>query len=165
MSTKCSQDLITPLFVGVDVSPEGDVVIICDIHLKVEAEATLSHFGIYAAFIFGSVVWEAFTVAYKAKMEAFKYCPRKNCVIEIDNSTIVSDESFDREFTKCGFTEDVIEIQEKIEFNLRHQMTLHLCPDIIDLLGDENGDSGTIRSNCSDATIATSKTAPSDPIN
>ena len=52
MSTKCSKDLIIPLFVGVDVSPEGDVVIICDIDMKVEAAAMLSHFGIYVAFIF-----------------------------------------------------------------------------------------------------------------
>ena len=58
MSTKCSHDLITPLFVGVDVSPEGDVIIICDIDLKVEAEALLLHFGIYTAVIFESVVWK-----------------------------------------------------------------------------------------------------------
>ena len=43
-------------------------------------------------------------------------------------------------------------------------MTLHLCPDIIGLFGNKNGESGTIRSNCSDATIVTSKTAPSTPI-
>ena len=62
MSTKCSNDLITPLFVGVDVSLEGDVVIICNIDLRIKAEALLSHIGIYLAFIFGNVVWEAFTV-------------------------------------------------------------------------------------------------------
>ena len=90
----------------------------------------------------------------------------KNCVIERDNSTLASDEiSFDREYAKCGFSEDVIEIPEEIEFDLRHQMTLHICPDIFGLLGDKNGNSGTIRSNCTDATIATSKTAPSTPIN
>ena len=69
MSTKCSDDLITPLFVAVDVSPEGDVVIICDINLRSEAEVLLSYFGIYLAYICGSVVWEAFTVGYKVKMD------------------------------------------------------------------------------------------------
>ena len=56
MLTKCSHDLATPLFVGTNVSPEGDVVIICDIGMKGEAEAMLSHFGIYLAVIFGSIV-------------------------------------------------------------------------------------------------------------
>ena len=56
MSIKLVQDLITPLFVGVDVSPEGNVVIICDISMKEETEALLSHFGIYVAVIFGIVV-------------------------------------------------------------------------------------------------------------
>ena len=88
----------------------------------------------------------------------------KNCAIEIDNSTIDSDESVDREFAKCGFTEDVLVIPKEVEFDLRHQITLHLCPDINGLLGDENGDSGTIRSNYSNATLATFQTAPSDPI-
>ena len=165
MSTKYSDDLITPLFVGVDVSPEGDVIIICDIDLRIEAEALISHFGIYLAFIFGSVVWEAFTMGYKVKMNGYQYCPRKNCAIEIDNSTIDSDNSVDREFAKCGFTEDVLVIPKEVEFDLRHKITLHLCPDINGLLSDENGDSSTIRSNCSDATLATFNTAPSDPIN
>ena len=55
-------------------------------------------------------------------------------------------------------------IPKEIEFDLRHQITLHLCPDINGLLGNENGDSGTIRSNCSDATLAIFKIAPSDSI-
>ena len=101
---------------------------------------------------------------YKTRIEAFQYCSLKNCAIEKDNLAIVSDESFDREFAKCGFTDDVIEIPTEIEFDLKHQVSLHVCPDIVGLLGDENGDTGTIRSNCSDATIATSKTAPSTPI-
>mmetsp|Transcript_13319 Transcript_13319/g.13136 ORF Transcript_13319/g.13136 Transcript_13319/m.13136 type:complete len:304 (-) Transcript_13319:117-1028(-) len=168
MSTKSAQDLITPLFIGVNVSLEGNVIIICDIGIKgeAEAEAMLSHFGIYIAVIFGSVVWEAFTVSYKASMEAFQYCPVRNCAIKRDTSTIALDElSLDREFSKCGFTEDVIEIPAEVEFNLKHQMTLHLYSDIVGFLGDENGDSGTIRSIYMDTTITTSKTAPSTPIN
>ena len=77
MSTKCSDDLITPLFVGVDVSPEGDVIIICNTDLGSEAEALLSHFGIYLAYNFRSVVWEAFTVGYKVNMDGYQYCPKK----------------------------------------------------------------------------------------
>ena len=132
--------------------------------MKGEAEAMLSNFDIYLAVIFGSVVWEAFTVSYKASMEPFQYCPVKNCAIERETSTIASDESFDREFAKCGFTDDMIEILDEVEFDLRHQMTLHLYSDIVGHLGDENSDSGTIRLNCSNATIATSKTAASTPI-
>ena len=56
MSTKSSQDLVTPLFVGIDVSPEGDMILICNIGIEVEAEAMLSNFGIYLAVIFGSIV-------------------------------------------------------------------------------------------------------------
>ena len=124
----------------------------------------LSHFGIYAAVIFGSVVWEAFTVEYKLKMDCYQYCPRKNCAVEIDNTTIDSDESVDREFAKCGFTDDVLVIPDEVELNLPHQFTLHLCPDINGTLGDENGDSATFKSNLSDDTLVTSKTAPSNPI-
>ena len=104
-------------------------------------------------------------MGYKVKINGYQYCPRKNCAVEIDNSTIDLDESVDREFAKCGFTDDVLVIPEEVEFDLPHQITLHLCPDINGLLGDEYGDSSTIRSKCSDATFATSKTAPSDPIN
>ena len=58
MSAKCSFDFVTPLFLGVDVSPEGEVVVICSLGMKVEAELLLAHFGLYVAHIFGSVVWE-----------------------------------------------------------------------------------------------------------
>ena len=34
MQTKSTQDLITPLFVRISVSPEGDVVIICNMSMK-----------------------------------------------------------------------------------------------------------------------------------
>lgn len=108
MSTKCSFDFITPLFIGVDVTPEGEVVVICSLDMKVEAESLLSHFGLYAAYIFGSVLWEAFTVEYKFKMDYYQYCPIKCCAVEIDNSSIDSDKSVDREFARRGFTNDVL---------------------------------------------------------
>ena len=102
--------LLPSLFVGIDVSPDDEVVIISDIGMKDEVEAMLAHFGIYATVIFGSVVLEAFTMAYKISMVSFQLSPAKNCAIEIDNSTISSGESFDRKFAKCGFLDDVIEI-------------------------------------------------------
>ena len=130
MLIKTVENLITPLFVGVNVSLDGEVVIIYDIGMKDEAEAMLAHFSIYAAVIFGSVVWEAFPVAHKLSMASFQWIPVKNCAIEIDNSTI-ADEIFDREFAKNGFTDDVIEIPKEVVFNLVHQVTLHVCPTLL----------------------------------
>ena len=64
-----------------------------------------------------------------------------------------------------GFTDDMIEISTVMEFDPAHQITLHICPDIVGLLGDENGDSGMIRSDISDVIKATSNTAPFTIIN
>ena len=165
MSTKCRDDFISPIFIAVNVSPTGDVVITFDIDMKSEAEALLSHFGIYLALIFGSVVWEAFTARYKKKMDAFQFCHIKQCAVELDNWTIGSTESTDLDFTRMGFTEDLQILPKEILFDPKNQFTLHVCPDVNGLLSDENGDSGTIRSYCSDATLGTFKTAPSEPIN
>ena len=44
----------------------------------------------------------------------------KCCAVEVDASTIASDNSFDRDFSKCGFTDNQIEILHKIEFGLTH---------------------------------------------
>ena len=52
-----------------------------------------------------------------------------------------------------------------MDLDLPQQFTLHLCPDINGILGDENGDSATFNSKVSAATLATSKTAPCTPIN
>ena len=132
--------------------------------MKVEAESLLVHFGLYVAEIFGSIVWEAFTFEYKLRIDCYQYCPIKNCAIEIDNSSIELDASIDREFAKCGFTDDILVRTDEVEFDLPHQFTLHLCSNINGVLGDENGDSTTFKSNVSDATLATSKTVPSEPI-
>ena len=93
MSIKLVEDLITLLFVGVNVSPEGNVVIICNNSMKEEVEALLSHFGIYAVIIFGSVVRKAFTVSYKTSMEPFQYYPVRYYVIERGTSIIVSNKN------------------------------------------------------------------------
>ena len=165
MSIKCKDDYISPMFLAVDVSLTNEVVIYCDIDMKAEAEALLSHLGIYMALIFGSVVWEAFTPQYKMRMDEFQYCPDKKRVLEIDTSTIDSTETTDLDFRRMGFTEDVLKIPDDISIDPRHQITLHVCPDVNGLLGDKNGDSGTITSHCSDATLGTFRTAPSEPIN
>ena len=117
MSTKCGDDYITPMFVAVDELATGEVIITCDIGMKPEAEAFLSHFGVYVAYIFGSVVWEAFTVAYKMQMSDFQFCPIKGCAVEIDNSTVGTTESTDIEFAKCGLSEDLLIIPEAISFD------------------------------------------------
>ena len=155
---------ITPLFLGVDVSPEGEVVVIYSLGMKVEVKSLLAHFGLYVAHIFDRVVWEAFTFENNLKMDCYQYYPIKNCTVEIDNSSIDSDKSVDREFAKCGLTDDMLVIADEVELDLPHQLTLHLCLDINGILEDENGDSATFKSNVSDTTLATSKTAPSNPI-
>ena len=68
MSRKSGVDYITPLFVAINVSTEGEVVIVYDISMKAEAEGIISHLRIYVALVFGSVAWETFTVSYKASM-------------------------------------------------------------------------------------------------
>ena len=97
-------------------------------------------------------------------MDQYQFCPITCRAVEIDTSSIESSDSLDEEFIRCGFTDDVIEVQDIVHLDLPHQFTLHLCPDINGILGDENGDSATFKSNVSAATIATSKTAPSAPI-
>ena len=92
-------------------------------------------------------------------MKPFQYCPIRRCAIERDTSTIASDNSFDFEFAKCGLNDDMIEIPTVIEYDPAQQITLHICPDIVGLLGDENGDSDTIRLSVSDAPMAILKTA------
>ena len=99
------------------------------------------------------------------RMDEFQYCPDKKRVMEIDTSTIDSTETTDLNFRRMGFTDDVLKIPEDILIDPRHQITLHVCPDVNGLLGDENGDSGTITSHCSDATLGTFRTAPTEPIN
>ena len=160
MSIKLGVDYITSRFVAIDMSPEGEVVIICDIGMKAEEEGIFSHLGIYVAPVFGSVAWEAFTMSYKESMEPYQNCPTRRCAIEKDTSTIASDDSFDHEFSKSGLSDNMINILEFIELFPVQQITFHICPDIVGFLGDENGDLGIIRLYCSDATIATLKTAP-----
>ena len=108
MPIKCKYDYSSPVFQAVDVSLNGDVVIVCDINMRSEAEALLSYFGIYLALIFGSVVWEAFALEYKLKMNVFQFCPLQQCAVEIDNSTIDSTESTDLDFVRCGFTDNLL---------------------------------------------------------
>ena len=132
--------------------------------MKTEAESLLAHSGIYLVQIFWSAIWKAFTTSYKLKMDEYQYCPHTCRAIEIDSSSIESSESLQEDFTRCGFADDVIEIRDDVHLDLAHQLTIHICCNIQGLLGDDNGDAATFNSGTSAATIATSKTAPPDPI-
>ena len=120
MSTKCSYGYITPLFFGVDVTPEGDVIVICSLAMKIEAESLLAYLGLYLAKSFGSVVWEAFTFEYKLLMDCYQYCPIKNCAVEIDNSSLELDASLTGEFFKANFMDDMLVRPDKVGFDLPH---------------------------------------------
>ena len=50
-------------------------------------------------------------------------------------------------------------------FDLSQQVTLHIDADCGGILGDAGGDSGTIRTNFSAATLGTTKTYLEPPIN
>ena len=108
MTTKCAYNYITPLFLGVDVTLDGEVVVVSSQLMKVEVESMLAHLGLYLAEIFGSVVWEAFTFEYKLHMDCYQYCPNKRCAVEIDNLSIESDDSISRGIFKAGFTDDML---------------------------------------------------------
>ena len=79
-------------------------------------------------------------------MKPYQYCPTRRCAIERDTLIIASDNSFYCEFSKCGLSDDMIEIPEYVCLDPVQQITLYIYPDIVGILGDENGDSGTIRS-------------------
>ena len=104
-------------------------------------------------------------MSYKTSIEPFPYYPVRHCAIERYTSIIASNTSFDYEFAKCGRTDDLIAISHEIKFDLVHQVFMHVFPDIVGLLGDKNGDSGTIRTGLSDATVSSSKTVSPTPIN
>ena len=92
-------------------------------------------------------------------MKPYQYCLTHGCTIKRDTSTIASNYSFDCEFSKCGLSDDIINIPNVIELNPVQRIMLHICPDIVGLLDNENRDLGTIRSDCSATTIVISKTA------
>ena len=71
MAIKPIVNISFPLFLGVDTTTEGEVIVTYDKNLKDEGEAILSHFAIYLVVIFGSVVWAAFTKIYRSSMKYF----------------------------------------------------------------------------------------------
>ena len=124
MSIKSVQNLISPLFLGVDQSPKSEIVVTRDQSMKEEAEALLSHFGIYLEVRFRSVVWEAFTDYYRTNMKAFQYCSLRKCAVERTTATDIlvtsttatdnSTNSFDHDFVKWGLTKNLHEVSYKI---------------------------------------------------
>ena len=107
-------------------------------------------------------------------MKEFQYCLIRKCAIErlgptdaSMTSTIASNDSatsIDQCFAKWGLHND-FDVPPEIEFDLTNQVSLHIGADICGILGDIKGDSGTIRTDCSDATAATSKSLLPTPIN
>ena len=175
MAIKSIENLSSPLFLRVDQLDNGEVIVTCDKSLKEEAETLLSHFGIYLEVVFGAVVWQAFTDLYRLNMREFQYCPIRKCAIERSaatdssmTSTIATNDSttsIDQCFAKWGLHNDFEDVPPEIEFDLTYQVSLHIGADICGILGDIKGDSGTIRTDCSDATAATSKSILPKPIN
>ena len=174
MAIKSIENLSSPLFLGVDQLADDNVIVTWDKSLREEAETLLSHLGIYLEVVFGSVVWDAFTDLYRLNMEDIQYCQIRKCAIErlgpTDSSmtsTIASNDSatsIDQCFAKWGLHNDY-DVPPEIEFDLTNQVSLHIGADICGILGDIKGDSGTIRTDCSDATAATSKSILPKPIN
>ena len=56
MGVKTQQDYKFPLFLVVDTQEDGSVIVTCDKSFKEEAEAFLSHLGIYLEQIFSVVI-------------------------------------------------------------------------------------------------------------
>ena len=52
-----------------------------------------------------------------------------------------------------------------MSFDLSQQVTLHIGADCGGILGDAGGDSGTVRTDCSTATLGTTKAYLEPPIN
>ena len=159
MATKSIVNLGSPLFLGVDTTEEGEGIVTCDKCMKDEGEVILSHFAIYLGMIFGSVVWDTFTNNYRLSLANFPYYPLKKCAIErmAEANTSVSSliatnnsvADINQFFSNCGLSYDFKEVSHEIEFDLTHQVSLHIGADICGILGDINGDSGTIKTDCS----------------
>ena len=82
-------------------------------------------------------------------------------------STIASNDSatsIDQCFAKWGLHND-FDVPPEIEFDLTNQVSLHIGADICGILSDIKDDSGTIRTDCLDATAATSKSLLPTQIN
>ena len=65
------------------------------------------------------------------KMDVFQFCHVKQCAVELDSSTIDSTKSTDLDFTRMGFSEDLLILPKETSFDLKNQFTLHVCPDVM----------------------------------
>lgn len=57
------------------------------------------------------------------------------------------------------------DVPQDVTFDISQQVTLHVGAGIIGILGDCNGDAGTIKSKCSNATLGSSESHLKPPIN
>ena len=108
-------------------------------------------------------------------MSSFVYCNTKQCAVEITankspstGSSIASDDSANLNSMLSRFgLEQHVEIEDSwdVSFDLSQQVSLHIGADCSGILGDAEGDSGTVRTDCSAATLATTKAYLEPPIN
>ena len=108
-------------------------------------------------------------------MSSFAYCNTKQCAVEITadksnsiGSPIASDDSanLNSMLSRFGLDQHVdSEDNWEFPFDLSQQVSLHIGADCSGILGDAEGDSGTVRTDCSAATLATTKVYLEAPIN
>ena len=60
------------------------------------------------------------------EMDAFQFCHIKQCAVELDSSTIDSTKSIDLDFTRMGFTEDLLILLKEILFDSKTN-SLFMC--------------------------------------
>ena len=86
-----------------------------------------------------------------------------------ENSSIVSDDSANYQnglVSRFGLEQHLDnEDDQEIAFDLSQQVTLHIGADCGGILGNASGDSGTVRTDCSAATLVTTKDYLEPPIN
>ena len=108
-------------------------------------------------------------------MSSFVYCNTKQCAVEITankspstGSSIASDDSANLNSMLSRFgLEQQVENKDNwdVSFVLSQQVSLHISADCGGIRGDAAGDSGTVRTDCSTATLATTKAYLEPPIN
>ena len=102
--------------------------------------------------------------------------PQKKCAVEItanvspsENSSIASDDSanyLNGLLSRFGLEQHLDnEDNQDVSFDLSQQVTLHIGANCGGILGDAGGDSGTVRTDCSAATLGTTKAYLEPPIN
>ena len=102
--------------------------------------------------------------------------PQKKCAVEITANVPTSENSSIATNNSANYLNDLVsrfgleqhidnEDNQEMAFDLSHQVTLHIGADGGGILGDAGGDSGTVRTDCSAATLGTTKDYLKPPMN